>query len=321
MTINLNRRGLLAAMGATGLAAAVPAFGAPRTPLFKRINKPLGVQLYALGEAAQKDLGGTLKRLAAMGYTDFELPGLYGRSPKDLRADADAAGVRFGSIHMGMPQRLPAGSLTLMSSPQEIADALGTMGIRKAVLPMPLLPDDFKMPAAGGDMRAALVAAVDAGGLDMWKRLGGLLNERAHALKPYGIDLGYHNHNMEFRPQGGTTGWNVLLGELDPKLVFLELDLGWAAAGGLDPAAEIRRLKGRIKMVHLKDIKASTKTNYALSQDPAEVGLGMLNWHKILPACAESGVENFYVEQEAPFTRDRFDSMKISHDYLAKFVA
>ncbi|WCT77215.1 sugar phosphate isomerase/epimerase family protein [Novosphingobium humi] len=326
MTIQLNRRAMMAALGATGLAAAAaPAIAAPRTttgrkPLFKRINKPLGVQLYALGEAAQKDLAGTLKRLAVIGYTDFELPGLYGRSPKDLRADADAAGVRYGSIHMGMPQRLPPGSLTLMSSPQEIADALGTLGIRKAVLPMPLLPDDFKMPA-GGDMRAALVAAVDAGGLDMWKRLGGLLNERAHALKPYGIDLGYHNHNMEFRPQGGTTGYQVLLGELDPKLVFLELDLGWAAAGGLDPAAEIRRLKGRIKMVHLKDIKASTKINYALGQDPAEVGQGMLNWNKILPACVESGVENFYVEQEAPFTRDRFDSMKISYDYLAKFVA
>ena len=51
------------------------------------------------------------------------------------------------------------------------------------------------------------------------------------------------------------------------------------------------------------------------------MGLGMLNWHKILPACVDSGVEHFYVEQEAPFTRDRFESMKISHDYLAKFVA
>ena len=320
MTINLNRRGLLAAMGATGLATAAPALAAPRTPLFKRINKPLGVQLYALGEAAQKDMGGTLKRLAAMGYTDFELPGLYGRAPKDLRADADAAGVRYGSIHMGMPQRLPPGSLTLMSSPQEIADALGTLGIHKAVLPIPLLPDDFAV-APGGDMRAALVKAIDAGGLDMWKRLGGLLNERAHALKPFGIDLGYHNHNMEFRPQGGTTGWNVLLGELDPKLVFIELDLGWATAGGLDAAAEIRRLKGRIKMVHLKDIKASTKTNYSLNQDPVEVGFGMLNWHKILPACVEAGVENFYVEQEAPFTRDRFESMQINQAFLSKFVA
>jgi len=248
------------------------------------------------------------------------LPSLYGRAPKDLRADADAAGVKFGCIHMSLPQRVPAGAMTLMSSAQEIADSLGVLGIKKAVLPIPLLPDDFSVPA-GGNMRDALVAAIDAGGLDMWKRMAALLNERAAALKPAGIELGYHNHNMEFRPQGGTTGWEVLLRELDPRLVFIELDLGWISAAGLDPAAEIRRLKGRIKMVHMKDIKASTKPNFALQQDPVEVGLGMLNWHKILPACEASGVEHFYVEQEAPFTRDRFDSMKISHDYLARFVA
>jgi sugar phosphate isomerase/epimerase len=316
----MNRRGLLAGLGAVGIAAATPSFAAKRAPFFKRINKPLGVQLYALGEAAQKDMAGTLKRLAAIGYTDFELPGLYGRSPKDLRADADAAGVRFGSIHMGLPARLPPGSLTLMSSPQEIADALGTLGITKAVLPIPLLPDDFSV-APGGNMRDALVAAVEAGGLDMWKRMGGLLNERAAALKSHGIDLGYHNHNMEFKPQGGTNGWQVLMKELDPRLVFIELDLGWISAAGLDAAAEIKRLKGRIRMVHLKDIKASTKTNYALQQDPVEVGLGMLNWHKILPACVEAGVQHYYVEQEPPFTRDRFDSMKLSHDYLARFTA
>ena len=314
----INRRGLLAGFGALGLAAATPAWAAKRAPFFKRINKPLGVQLYALGEAAQKDLLGTLKRLAAIGYRDFELPGLYGRSPKDLRADADAAGVKFGSIHLNLPARLPAGALSILSSPQEIADALGALGISKVVLPMPLLPDDWAPPASG-DLRAALIAGVEAGGLDMWKRLGGLLNERAAALKPHGIDLGYHNHNMEFRPQGGTTGWDVLTKELDPKLVFLELDLGWISAAGVDAAAEIARLKGRVRMVHLKDIKASTTTNYALSQDPVEVGLGKLDWHRILPACAASGVEHYYVEQEPPFTRDRFESMKISHDFLATF--
>lgn len=318
MSIKFDRRGVMAAIGAGGFASAMPAWAAARAPFFQRLRQPLGVQLYALGEAAQKDLAGTLTRLAAIGYRDFELPGLYGRAPKDLRADADRAGVKFSCIHMGLPSRLPAGALTLMSGAQEIADALGTLGISKAVLPIPLLPDDFHVPA-GGDMRQALIAGVEAGGLDMWKRLAALLNERAAALRPHGIELGYHNHNMEFRPQGGTTGWAVLLAELDPKLVFIELDLGWVAAGGLDPAAELRRLKGRVKMVHLKDIKATTTTNFALQQDPVEVGLGKLDWRAILPACVAAGVQHYFVEQEPPFVRDRFESMKLSYDYLAAF--
>lgn len=319
MTMLLDRRGLLGALGAAGLFAAAPARGARGTPLFRRTGRPLGVQLYALGNAPQTDLVGTLKRLAAMGYRDFELPGFYGRTARDLRGDADAAGVRFGSIHLGMPGLVPPGSPSLMSSPQELADALGTLGVTSAVLPMPMLPAGFSF-AASGDPRAALVSAVEAGGLAMWKRLAGLLNERAAALRPFGISLGYHNHNMEFRPQGGTTGWQVLLDELDPKLVFLELDLGWAAAGGLDPAAELRRLRGRVRMVHLKDIKASTATNYALQQDPAEIGRGRLDWGAILPACMVAGVEHYYVEQEPPFTRDRFASMQLSADYLARFA-
>jgi sugar phosphate isomerase/epimerase len=76
-------------------------------PFFKRINKPIGIQLYTLGEAAQNDLSGTLTRLAATGYKEFELPSLYGRSAKDLRAEGDKAGVKFSSIHMSLPARVP----------------------------------------------------------------------------------------------------------------------------------------------------------------------------------------------------------------------
>lgn len=324
MSYIINRRGFLAGLGAAGagLAAATsPAFGRVRRPsLFQRAGKPLGVQLYALGEAAQKDLRGTLKRLVEIGYNDFELPGLYGRPPADLRADADAAGVRFRSIHLNLPGRLPPGALTLMSSPQQIADALNTLGVYNVVLPSPMLPADFAA-VPGPGMRAAILAGVDAGGPDMWKRMGNLLNERASALRPFGIEVGYHNHNMEFKPLGATTGWDLFVGELDPDLVFFELDLGWLAAGGRDPAAELRRYKGRVKMVHMKDIKATTRTNFVLEQDPVEVGLGKLDWRTILPACVEAGVEHYYVEQEAPFVRDRFDSMKLSHDFLARFGA
>lgn len=317
MTYQMNRRGFLGAFAAAGAAAATPGWAARRKPYFTRVDKPIGVQLYALGDAARNDLGGTLKRLAAIGYRDFELPGFYNRPAKDLRADADAAGVRFSCIHLSMPNRLPAGGLGLMSDTQQLADALNTLGLHKAVLPVPLLPDNFD-PAGG---RKALLDGVVSGGLDMWKRLADTLNERGAALKPYGIDLGYHNHNMEFRPQDGTTGWETLLGRLDPKVTFLELDLGWLTAGGVDPAAELRRLKGRVKMVHLKDVKATTKTNYQLEQDPVECGLGKLDWKAILTACEAAGVENYFVEQEPPFTRDRFESMKMSHDFLSRFAA
>ena len=55
-----------------------------------------------------------------------------------------------------------------------------------------------------------------------------------------GIRLGYHNHAFEFEPLDGTTVWDVLLDRAAPD-VDLEVDVYWAAVGGRDPVAAIRR--------------------------------------------------------------------------------
>jgi sugar phosphate isomerase/epimerase len=73
--------------------------------------------------------------------------------------------------------------------------------------------------------------------------------------------------------------------------------------------------------MHVKDVQATTKTNYALSMDPCEVGSGKLDWAKILPAAHKAGVRNFYVEQEPPFTMERIDAAKKSFEYLEKLRA
>lgn len=321
----INRRSLLAALAAGGALAMgdAPALAALRggKPFFKRIGKPIGLQLYTLGDMPTKDLDGTLAKLAAVGFTDIELPNFYNRKPADLRAAADKAGVRYSSIHMNMPGPFTGGALSLMSSPQEIADGLNALGIYQVFMPLCPLPDGFSIPE-GKNPQVAIGDALQAAGADHWKRTAALLNERAAALKPFGIALGYHNHNMEFAPlPGGTTGWEILMKETDPALVNFELDLGWTSAAGLDPAVELGKLKGRVKAVHMKDVKATTKTNYVMSQDPTEVGSGRLQWANILPAALAAGVEHFYVEQEPPFAMDRLAAVTKSHGFLSRFVA
>lgn len=323
--VMMNRRALLAALGATAALALgeTPAMAALRRgkPFFQRIGKPIGLQLYTLGDMPVKDLDGTLAKLAAVGFTDIELPNFYNRKPADLRAAADKAGVRYSSIHMNMPGPFTGGTLSLMSSPQEIADGLNTLGIYQVFMPLCPLPEGFSIPE-GKNPQVAIGDALREAGADHWKRTATLLNERAAALKPFGISLGYHNHNMEFAPlPGGTTGWEILMKETDPSLVNFELDLGWTSAAGLDPAVELGKLKGRVKAVHVKDVKATTKTNYVMAQDPTEVGSGRLQWAKILPAAQAAGVQHFYVEQEPPFAMDRLAAVTKSHGFLSRFVA
>lgn len=321
----INRRSVLSALAAGGALAMgdAPAMAALRggKPFFKRIGKPIGLQLYTLGDMPTKDLDGTLAKLAAVGFTDIELPNFYNRKPADLRAAADKAGVRYSSIHMNMPGPFTGGALSLMSAPQEIADGLNALGIYQVFMPLCPLPEGFSIPE-GKNPQVAIGDALQAAGADHWKRTAALLNERAATLKPFGIALGYHNHNMEFAPlAGGTTGWEILMKETDPSLVNFELDLGWTSAAGRDPVVELGKLKGRVKAVHVKDVKATTKTNYVMSQEPTEVGSGRLQWAKILPAALAAGVEHFYVEQEPPFAMDRLAAVTKSHGFLSRFVA
>ncbi len=158
-------------------------------------------------------------------------------------------------------------------------------------------------------------------GADIWKRTAALLNEKAQGLKPHGINVGYHNHNMEFAAVGNTTGWDILMAEFDPKLISIELDIGWVTAAGLDPVATIKKLKGRVRQMHVKDVQATTKPNFALQMDPTQIGDGQQDWAKILPAAYKAGVRNFYVEQEPPFAMARMDAVKRSFDYLVKLKA
>ncbi|HEX7943911.1 MAG TPA: sugar phosphate isomerase/epimerase [Phenylobacterium sp.] len=299
----IHRRGFLTA-GAALLAA--PAMGAAAQPFFKRHGLPIGIQLYTVGPDAAKDLDGTLKALSGMGYRSVESAGFYGKSAAQFRAALDAAGVACPSAHI-------QGRGGLDGDLGKLADDLKTIGVKTAVMPSPYIPDRLQ----GKGLRETLTQLT----ADDFKMNADFLNAKAAGLKKAGIKVGYHNHNFELAPLGSTNGLEILLKNTDPALVTFEMDLGWVAAAGADPVALLNKHKGRFTAVHIKDLKASTKPNFALAMDPTEVGSGELDWKKILATAYATGVRGYYVEQEAPFAFPRLESAKIDHDFLAKVVA
>ena len=318
MITNLDRRSLLTGFAvAMTAAAAPPALAAQRRRFFERIRRPIGLQFYTLGDEPKADLDATFARVAAIGYREAQLSELYGRTPAQVKAAADRAGLTISCIHLAVTTRqMGGGSLMLDSAPQRIADDLGALGVRAAVMPIAPFPADMK-PRPGEGFQAMIPRAFAEAGVDHWKRTAAILNERAAVLKPLGITLGYHNHNIEFAPLGNTTGWDVLMRETDPSLVFIEADVGWVAAAGLDPVAFLRRWRGRVRWLHVKDLTAETVPNFGLSMKPTEVGSGKQDWARILPEAKRAGVQHFYVEQEPPFTMPRMDAAAKSYAYLA----
>ena len=112
----------------------------------------------------------------------------------------------------------------------------------------------------------------------------------------------------------------LLLAHTDPEAVWFEMDVGWVAAAGVDPISLLRAHRQRFRLMHVKDIEASTVPNNAFHMDPADVGSGTLDWKTILPVGYEAGVRHYYVEQEPPFAGPRMDAARADYEYLARLV-
>jgi len=323
--IEMNRRtamGWSLAAAATGLTsgmAGTASAKSPKEPFFKGNGLPVGLQLYTLGDALRSDLDGQLAQVAKIGYRAVELAGYLGRTPAELRAAFDKAGVACTSAHV--QAKGAGGDPSFGELDRVIADS-HVIGFKHVVMPMFAIPAHVDMKPKEGESRGALLGRLGAQiTADDWKATADFLNAKAKVLKAAGLTTAYHNHNVEFAPVGGATGLEILLKNTDPALVQFEMDAGWVVAAGANPIALMKAHPGRFKMMHVKDVKASTKPNFAFQQDPTEVGSGIIDWKKLLAASYAAGVRDYFVEQEPPFEKPRLEAIKISFDYLNAVVA
>lgn len=271
---------------------------APALPLFaSKFSRPLGVQLYTVRMLMPKDPRGTLASLAGMGYAFVEL----GRGQlaqlepilKELKLTTPSVGLELPLV-IGGP--MPEGG------PKTLADAVGPLpdkGVRFAVI--------------------AYVAKPQRDEPGFYDRFAEQMNRAGQECRKYGVQLCYHHHSFEFDPAGGKRPFDVLVEKFDPKLVRFELDTFWLKIGGEDPARMLRRLKGRVSLVHLKDIARGTAVEYNEGKVPREafkeIGNGELRWPEILKACEEAGVQHYIVEQDW-WPGDPLESLRQSIKYL-----
>jgi sugar phosphate isomerase/epimerase len=139
-------------------------------------------------------------------------------------------------------------------------------------------------------------------------------NQIAKRIYDAGLQFAYHNHNFEFEKFDGITGMEILLNETDPEAFGFIIDTYWVQAGGANPVEWIRKVAGRMGVVHLKDMAIINS-----QQAFAEIGQGNLNWASIIKACRDTGVSWYAVEQDICL-RDPFESLKISLEYLMNYI-
>ncbi len=318
-----NRREVLQAICALGSAALLPGCSEARElgpqPFFQKIGKPIGLQLYTLGEAVSEDPAAIFDMVAAMGYGEIEMSSLHGRAASEIRSFADAAGLAIASLQIPPESFFPGNQLTFEDDPARIAEICSALGVANLSITVPLMPEGFSV-GEDEDFPSAVSRALTSAGADIWKSMAERFNRIAETMNGHGIALAYHNHNLEFAPIGGGSGWEILVEELDPALVGFQVDVGWVAAAGLDPAAFLNGLSGRVSALHVKDVAAGNRPNYALAMSPAEVGSGTIDWASVLVAAHAAGAQHYFVEQEPPFSIPRAEAAAKSYDYLSQLV-
>lgn len=251
----------------------------PAPPSTARVDAPapspgIGLQLYTL-RSLGGDFGTLLRHAADAGYRQVET---FGPPPADPARAADAlaaSGVRVCSSHVALSD--------LEADPEGMCSTNRALG--NEVLIVPWLPDELR-----GDTRAA------------WEGLGRRLAELGRRCAGHGARLLYHNHDFELAPVDGATGLEWLLGAADAAALGWEPDLGWIVRAGADPEALLARYVGRVPRAHVKDLAAPAES---LGEDApedgwADVGHGVLDWSRLLPACSDAGVEVLIVEHDAP---------------------
>jgi len=128
---------------------------------------------------------------------------------------------------------------------------------------------------------------------DQIKKTCDILNKAGEKANQYGLKMGYHNHAFEFQKvENDKLIFDIMLQELQPSLVSIELDLFWVVNAGFDPLAYFSAYPGRFHQWHVKDM---SKTN---RNHNADVGTGSIDFKKIFEQAEKSGMKHFYIEQE-----------------------
>jgi sugar phosphate isomerase/epimerase len=251
----------------------------------------IAAQLYTLRDFLKtpEDISESLKKVKQIGYKAIQASGIGPIGDKQFKEIADREGLTICVTHI--PYADFQNNMDAVIEKHKIWDCkyvgLGSM------------PNDVRSTKEG-----YLKFAKEA-------------NEFGKKLKDAGLKFVYHNHSFEYVKFDGKSGMDILLEETDPELVGFEIDLYWVQAGGADPVEWIHKVKGRMDVVHLKDMAVTVERE----QRFAAIGEGNMNYERILKACEETGIEWGAVEQDRTYDLNPFDCLETSFKALQKLGA
>ncbi|MDD6210848.1 MAG: sugar phosphate isomerase/epimerase [Bacteroidales bacterium] len=275
-------------------------------------GKTIGIQLYSVMDAMKENPQASVKRLTDMGYNAFELvqwggdPKVFGLPAEEFKGLCNKNGAAIVSTHSGI-QEDRAQEAEVMQRWRKLFEIQKACGGKYFVIP------GYQVDYTEKGMKEMC---------DYFNRVGKIAKE-------YGLKLGYHNHDAEFKKlkDSDKVMWEYLVENTDPEYVCFELDVYWCTKGGKNPVEYLKKYPNRIELLHIKD-------DFVIGES------GTIDFEGIFNQFYKNGMKDYFVEIETPgFIREKknadgskytqeqvmdevFKAARKSADYLkrAKFV-
>jgi sugar phosphate isomerase/epimerase len=277
----------------------------------------VGIQLFSVRNLMARDPIAAIKAVTKMGYRALEVANHsadtdigvgFGVGAKELLRVLDGEGASVVSAHI----------FPMVSSVMDaILEYFTELGTKYIVMPM-----DFFKSREDTLKKAEILNAIGR-----------------HCAK-MGMVLLYHNHFHEFQRFGETTAYELLMEHTDPVLVKIELDTYWAARGGHDVVALLKKYKERVRLLHQKDFPTACATeldlidavnrnaavvdlayfqNVVTPESFTEIGTGMLPIQDFITVGNDVCKVDYLILEQDFSAHDELESLRISMDSLKRY--
>lgn len=261
----------------------------------------IGIQLWSVRDQLALDQRQTLQALHEQGYYQVEPADT--RQLATLKPLCDDLGLRIHSSFLNWNTITGGWRFTPEDQPFEFAEVLDQAG-----------------EAGLSHLVFGYLQPQERATADDWRRLADQLNEAGSKVRAQGLQLAYHNHNFEWDPIEGTTGFEVLLERMDGDLVPFELDVFWAQIAGQDARQTMQLVSNRIELLHLKQLLPGTPVLTRLEDVPEtayeELPDGDIPIRELMQYGQELGVKYCMIEQDGNYDGTSLKSAQKSIGWL-----
>ena len=238
-------------------------------------KKEISVQLYTTRNFQPFDP--IFKFIKETGIINIELFGLESINIEEFKQMMDSNNISSHSTHVGFEA---------LKNTKNIIDRAIKLNIKHIVVPAP------------PERKNANFSNTFEMNEEEWTVFGKDLSYYVAQIQDAGLTLGYHNHSYEFRPlESGKLPIECMMDQNEN--LKLEIDLGWAVAGGADPIDWIKKYSYKIVACHLKDFFSKEK-DMLVHDNQSAIGDGFIDWSQLISSIRETNCELFILEHDDP---------------------